>query len=213
MLDEEDDTKAVIAFDGKAITTPGEWNVEIPANTITVDGVAITEAQTFKYTVTEPVYYLVGTMNEWQATEEYLLTKNGEATAEEYMITLDLTADTELKAVKVVGENWTWYPDGSDNNYVVTEDGNYTVYVRPNADGGDDWHCGVIYAQLNKEEEPFNPLELAAISPEQGVCEVLPTEWVLTYGGRKLTVNEDAEVKLTQGETEYQLPKFRSTLV
>ena len=39
-----------------------------------------------------------------------------------------------------------------DNNYVITEAGNYTVYFRPNADGGEDWHYGLIYAARNTED-------------------------------------------------------------
>ena len=106
--------------------------------------VSITEASE---QVTEPAYYLVGNMNDWAVSEDYILAKNTEADAEEYMITLALDADAEFKIVKVDGENWTWYPGDGTSNYKITEADTYTVYFRPNYDGGDDWHYKVIYAE------------------------------------------------------------------
>ena len=32
------------------------------------------------------------------------------------------------------------------NDFVISEDGDYTVYFRPNGDGGEGWHYGYIYA-------------------------------------------------------------------
>lgn len=62
-----------------------------------------------------------------------------------------------MSKLKVVGrevgqQSVTWFPDDMDNNYVITEAGNYTVYFRPNADGGEDWHYGLIYAARNTED-------------------------------------------------------------
>ena len=79
-------------------------------------------------------YYLVGTMNDWGASKQFLLTPNP-GNAAEYMITLNLKEDTELKVIGVDGENnATWYPSG--DNYYVNTAGQYTVYFRP--DGRDD---------------------------------------------------------------------------
>ena len=107
-------------------------------------------------TVEEPAYYLVGTMTNWVengVNEEYKLTLNSEAEGvEEYMITLDLKATDQIKVVKN-GETLTWYPDGTGNAYgengEIAADGNYTVYFRPNGDGGDDWFNKVIYVAYN----------------------------------------------------------------
>ena len=99
------------------------------------------------------VYYLVGNMNDWKANADYKLTKNTAAEVEEYMITLDLAADAQFKVMRANGETEIWYPDGMGNAYgengELTEAGNYTVYFRPNADGGDDWFYNVIYVAKN----------------------------------------------------------------
>lgn len=109
----------------------------------------------YEYAVEEPTtlspYYLVGNMTNWVeegVKEEYNLAKNEKAEGEEYMIILNLTADAQFKIVKKDGENYTWYPNDGDN-YTITEAANYTVYFRPNADGGDDWFNKVIYVVNN----------------------------------------------------------------
>ena len=90
-------------------------------------------------------YYLIGTMNDWCPSRQFQLTQNP-YNSDEYMITLTLNEDAEFKVIGVDGEgNWTWYPGGSDPNYVVPATGEYTVYFRPDYSGGDDWHEHCIY--------------------------------------------------------------------
>ena len=85
-------------------------------------------------------YYLVGTMNDWGASKQFLLTPNP-GNAAEYMITLNLKADTQLKVIGVEeGKETVWYPSG--DNYVVNDAGQYTVYFRPDGQGGEGWHYG-----------------------------------------------------------------------
>jgi len=94
-------------------------------------------------------YYLVGNMNEWTPTMQYRLAKNP-ANDAEYMINALLYMGDEFKIVKSDGltiEDTNWYPSGSGNNYVVNASGEYTVYFRPDGQGGDGWHEGYIYAQ------------------------------------------------------------------
>ena len=113
----------------------------------------------------EPVetdYYLVGNMNDWTVSKDYMLVpNNGAPETEEYMFTLDLTTTSEFKIVKKDGETLIWYPEGEGNNYgqngEITEDANYTVYFRPNYDGGEDWYYNCIYLVSNKEYEPIIP--------------------------------------------------------
>ena len=91
-------------------------------------------------------YYLIGTMNDWCPSRQFQLTQNPYNT-DEYMITLTLNEDAEFKVIGVDGEgNWTWYPGGSDPNYVVPATGEYTVYCRHNYSGDDKWYYGCIYA-------------------------------------------------------------------
>lgn len=93
-------------------------------------------------------YYVFGSFNGWAANENYRLTLNQGATTTEYMMELPLTTTDQFKVVKVDGENKTWYP-GEGSNYgengEIQEDGNYTIYFRPNGDGGQDWFYNVIY--------------------------------------------------------------------
>ena len=98
-----------------------------------------------------PKYYLVGTMNGWAIQAQNELTPNNESEGE-YMITLDLAADDEIKVVMSTDESTatTWYPEGMDNNYKITETGNYTIYFRPDGQGGGDWHYGFFYVKLNE---------------------------------------------------------------
>ena len=100
------------------------------------------------FTIGEPAattdYYLVGTMNDWGASKQFLLTPNP-GNAAEYMITLNLKADTQLKVIGVEeGKETVWYP-GEGGNYVVNDAGQYTVYFRPDGQGGEGWHEGCIY--------------------------------------------------------------------
>ena len=111
----------------------------------------IKAVEEYKESLNAPAYYLVGTMTNWAedgVKEEYKLTLNEAADEgiEEYMITLDFAAGDEFKIVKN-GETLVWYP--SAENYTVTEAGSYTVYFRPNGDGGSDWFYNVIYALNN----------------------------------------------------------------
>ena len=90
-------------------------------------------------------YYVIGTMNDWGPSKQFQLTQNPYNT-DEYMITLTLNEDAELKVIGVDGEgNWTWYPGGSNPNYVVSTTGEYTIYCRPDGQGGDGWYYGCLY--------------------------------------------------------------------
>ena len=98
-------------------------------------------------------YYVVGTMTGWNVNADYKLTRNEQAEGEEYMITMDFEANAEMKVVKSSDGTTkeAWYPEPGDN-LKVNDAGTYNVYFRPNADGGDDWYCKVIY--LEKQGDP-----------------------------------------------------------
>lgn len=123
----------------------GRYNDNIQFQPIT-----ITEAAA---PVAELDYYLAGTMTEWKANEDYKLALNEAAEGVvEYMITVDLPADAQFKVAKSDGETIAedaWYPAGMENNYIIKNAGNYTIYFRPNGDGGEDWHYSCIYAKEN----------------------------------------------------------------
>ena len=104
----------------------------------------------------EAGYYVVGTMTEWKIDDAYLLTANTEAEGDEFMLNNVALTDTDaIKVVKYEPGNWTWYPDGMDNNYEITADGTYDIYFRPNSDGGDDWFEGCIYVVVPPHVHDF----------------------------------------------------------
>lgn len=89
-------------------------------------------------------YYVIGSMTGWEVSEDYILTPNNEAEGQEFMGEFTFAANDAFKVVKNSKE--VWYPDGVGNDFVISEAGDYTVYFRPNGDGGEDWHYGYIYA-------------------------------------------------------------------
>ena len=93
-------------------------------------------------------FFIAGDMNSWTVDPDYAMTLNtGAATTEYQFGPTALTKDAELKAVlSRDGETIAaYYPAGTDNSYTITADGDYNIYLRPNADGGDDWYNHVIY--------------------------------------------------------------------
>jgi len=108
---------------------------------------------------TEPVYYLVGNMNNWTQSADYVLTLNEAAEGVEYMITLDLEADAEFKVNTGEDENIIWYPGDGAANCTVNTAGQYTVYFRPNADGGDDWYYNVLNPVRIGESTGINAIQ------------------------------------------------------
>ncbi len=92
-------------------------------------------------------YYVAGSMNGWASAagnKDYKLAANPGAEGE-YMIEMAFAANDAFKVIGYDGTTTTWYPDGMDNNYTITEAGKYTVYFRP-AGGQEGWHYGYINA-------------------------------------------------------------------
>ena len=78
----------------------------------------------------EAAYYLVGTMNEWQAAEAYKFA--AAETEGEYLLHTTLAVGDEIKVIKVEGETTTWYP-AEGGNYIVdaAHAGEKDIYFRP----------------------------------------------------------------------------------
>lgn len=100
-------------------------------------------------------YFLVGSINGWNAvdlTEDLKFAANPNAEGE-YMITYPFATGDQFKVVsrEVGKQGVTWFPEGMDNNYQITEAGNYNVYFRPDGQGGEGWHYGFIFAERNTE--------------------------------------------------------------
>ena len=89
-------------------------------------------------------YYLVGTMNGWSNSDDYAfsISSSGEGELEYKISGIELSKDAEIK---VHSSSDAWYP-GSEN-YKVTETGTYTIYFRPEGNGGGDWHYQYFYVK------------------------------------------------------------------
>lgn len=158
--------------------------------------------KTLKMTVTKTAdvevttaYYLVGNMTEWKATDAYKLTKNEAAEGEEYSITVDLAADAQFKIVAADEEKTitTWYPDNAGNygaNGEMQGAGTYTVYFRPNADGGEGWFNGVIYAvnTTGINNIAAETLKTAVIYNINGQRVSQPSRGLYIMNGRKVAI-------------------------
>lgn len=99
-------------------------------------------------------YYVCGSMTEWGPRAAYKLVANPEAEGE-FMGEFTFAANDEFKVVWSDGATVTddhWFPSGMENNYKITEAGDYAVYFRPDGQGGEGWHYGYIFAA--KKETP-----------------------------------------------------------
>ncbi len=88
-------------------------------------------------------YYVVGSMNNWALDAAYKLAANP-AVSGEYMKRFTFAANDELKVRKAIdGVLDAWYPEGMGNNWVITADGDYDVYFRP--EGNTEWANNYFY--------------------------------------------------------------------
>ena len=145
-----------------------DWEKDTKLENIVITAILVAKSATVNQLLPisiQPVhtdYYLVGSMSSWSPNKDYTLVINDKADAEEYMITCNLEEGTEMKVAR--SENGTtiadtdWYPTGVNNNYYISETANYTVYFRPNYDGGDNWHERVIYAVNNGSATGINAI-------------------------------------------------------
>jgi len=115
----------------------------------------------YKAPEVETTYYLVGTFNNWTASDTYKLTlnENADEGVVEYMLTLDIPANSSMKVLDNLGN---WYP-ATGPDFVVNDEGNFTVYFRPNADGDEFWFEGYIYCQYNGIPTGINSIFAEAV--------------------------------------------------
>ena len=139
-------------------------------------------------------FYLVGTMNGWEPSVEYLFSENPESEGEYFLIT-PLSSGTEFKAVWVErGVKQNYYPDPG-GNYVVPDSqagDNMKVYFRPSYFG--EWN-GHFYVAHTYAITLASGIENGTVTPSQTIgaendtirIEVEATEGyeltTLTYNG------------------------------
>lgn len=114
--------------EGKCWNQTGNLDIEKDKDLFTITDWGTGEWSKYKYEpVLENGFYLVGTfagVSQWSYADLSAAKKfaaNPEAEGE-YMITVTLTKDDLFKAIYLENDDYkTWYPDGQDNDYVVTE--------------------------------------------------------------------------------------------
>ena len=94
-------------------------------------------------------YFMVGSMNDWTIdnVNQLLPSKTEEGL---YELQTTFAANDEFK---IVSSTNVWYPGGTDNNYVVSEAGTYTISFRPegNVEG---WYEGYFNVVKNGGDDP-----------------------------------------------------------
>lgn len=139
-------------------------------------------------------YYLVGTMNDWTPAAAYKFEANTQAEGVEYMLEFTFAANSSFKVRAVVdGAPADWYPDGGDDkNCTINEAGDYTVYFRPNYDGGEGWFEACIFNQ-KKEAPVVTPISLTQFLADKPTTEVTLKDLTVIFATNKSTyvIDED----------------------
>ena len=111
-------------------------------------------------------YYLVGSIqgdNSWDSKihKDLIFHENALSVAfGEYILpSVELSAADAVKVVSVKNQEVSrWYPEGVYNDYIIEEDGTYTVYFRPDGVGADNWWDGVygnfFFVEKDKPTQP-----------------------------------------------------------
>ncbi len=94
-------------------------------------------------------YYVAGSMGVWGPDEAYRLTPSNNG---EYEGEFTFAANDEFKVIGYDGTTVTWFPDGMNNNYVITEAGDYKITFNP-AGNVDGWYAG--FFNVVKKEAPI----------------------------------------------------------
>ena len=134
-------------------------------------------------------------MTNWQVNADYKLKANPAAEGE-YMGEFAFAANDEFKVVYSDGVNIIdWFPTGMNNNYQITEDGDYKVFFRPDGQGGEGWHEGCIYV-IMKEKPVIVPITCAEVYSKAKNDEVALNDVVVTYANGKNVWIKDATASL-----------------
>lgn len=102
------------------------------------------------------VYYLygvIGSKSNYSPNESYKLSKNTEAEGEYYINDVALSNGDYFKVASPGRGEWgTWYPDGTENDYQINDNGIYNIYFRPDGNGGGDWYYHTFYVAYQHDE-------------------------------------------------------------
>ena len=141
-------------LDGEIMVTCAHEDKVIPVEngTFVMPDDDVTVSATFKAIPELVGYFVVGSMNEWNYDEAYQMTPNNEQL---YQLTKEFKAGDKFKVKSMMSDkSFAWYPDGTDNDFEITQDGEYTITFNP-AGNVEGWHGG--YFNVVMKEEPIDP--------------------------------------------------------
>ena len=93
-------------------------------------------------------YYLLGTMNDWTPSADYMLGVDETCAEGELMLVTTFAENDALKVAYVYnGVATQWYPGEGIDNYVIDANhaGETSIYFRYDGAGGEDWYYGFFY--------------------------------------------------------------------
>ena len=144
-------THVIIYLQAEVAPSPAPAKAPAQTNDATV-GAYIKAIKVIPANFEAPKYYVVGSFTNWLIDDNYRMTLNEGASAEEYMFVTTLTTTNQFKVKKLYNAAETWYPELGTNygeNGEITEDGEYTIYFRPNGNYNQGWFYDVIYVAKN----------------------------------------------------------------
>ena len=151
--------------------------------------------------VPEMGYYLTGSFNNWVMLDtNYTLTKLDEQKEgkDQYAIkNVEFAAGAALKITGGISVDSavTWYPDGIDNDYIVSEAGKYDVYFVPEG-GIEGWYEG-FFNVVKAEEVP----PVVATSTELLFNSETIKKYSNNYTGEAEVESDNYEYVVSKGNT------------
>ena len=170
--------------------------------------VLVTRIGDYEGEIPQTHYYVIGYAG-WNAEDGTQMTKMTEQKEgkDQYEASLHLNANM---VIKVLDSNGHYYPSGTDNEYRITEGGDYKVYFCP--EGGitaEGWHYGYFYVALQQQDSSSSSEEFTGSSEEiTSSGEVTSTIYYVVGSFNEWSANEDyALTKMTEqkdGKDQYE---------
>ena len=159
----------------------------------------------------DPDFYVVGSMTSWAIDANNKMTMQeiveNEQHIKEFTLDMTLAANDQFKVVSSTdGENIkSWFPAEGDN-YVIEEAGDYTIYCRPNLDGGKGWFANCLKAVKKEAPQPVEPVYI-----ETDLTAQFPVDYDGWAGATGFVGRAAPEVTTNDGRKTAACEKYEST--
>lgn len=187
----EDPLLVIEDINAQSLTINSNKQMRAFAIRITFEGGEVTPTPSINY-------YVAGSMGVWGPSEAYMLTPNNQGL---YEGEFTFAADDEFKVIGYDGTTVTWFPEGMDNNYKITEAGVYKITFNP-AGNVEGWYAG--YYNVVKKEEPV-AIEVNMSEGLRYDDHVADQGWWQIYGSNEQYIVSISNVTTTQAEGIYTI--------